>query len=104
MTHAPFVIERTFNAPVEKVWKAISDKDHMKEWYFDLPEFRAEPGFEFSFTGGPDDGEKYLHFCKVTSAIPNKKLSYTWRFDGYPGDSEVTFELFPDGEKTTLRL
>ena len=33
------VIERTYNAPVEKVWKAITDKEEMKQWYFDLDAF-----------------------------------------------------------------
>lgn len=36
--------------------------------------------------------------------LPLKKLSYTWRFDGYPGDSEVSFELFEEGENTRVRI
>lgn len=103
MSNEPFVIERTFNAPVEKVWKAITDKEEMKQWYFDLADFKPEIGFEFQFEGGPDD-RKYLHLCKVTEAIQNKKLTYSWRYDGYEGNSFVTFELFPEGEKTKLKL
>ena len=30
--NTPFTIERTYNAPVENVWKAITDKDEMKKW------------------------------------------------------------------------
>ena len=41
MNDGAFVIERTFNAPVAAVWKAITDKDEMKKWYFDLTDFRA---------------------------------------------------------------
>ena len=99
----PFVIERTYNAPILLVWKAISNKAEMKKWYFDLAEFKPEIGFEFSFEGGPDD-KKYLHLCKVTEAIPPKKLAYSWRYDGYEGNSVVTFELFDEGSKTRLRL
>jgi uncharacterized protein YndB with AHSA1/START domain len=36
MKNEPFVIERTLNASAERVWKAITDKDQMKEWYFNL--------------------------------------------------------------------
>jgi uncharacterized protein YndB with AHSA1/START domain len=104
MNNLPVIIERTLNASVEKVWRAISDKNEMKKWYFDLAEFKPEPGFEFNFTGGPEDGIQYLHLCKITEAIPNKKLSYSWRYEGYDGNSLVTFELFPEGEKTRLRL
>jgi len=42
MNREPLVIERTYNTTVEKVWKAITDKDEMKHWYFDLEEFRQK--------------------------------------------------------------
>ena len=73
----PIVIERTYNASVEKVWKAITDRDEMKKWYFDIAEFKAEPGFEFEFVGEGKQGEKFLHLCKVDEVIKNKKLSYS---------------------------
>jgi len=99
----PFVIERIFNAPVAKVWKAISNNDDMKKWYFNIAEFKPVAGFEFTFTGGSDD-KQYIHLCKVTEVIKEKKLSYSWSYDGYEGYSVVTFELFAEGEKTKLKL
>jgi uncharacterized protein YndB with AHSA1/START domain len=103
MTNAPFIIERTFNAPIGSVWKAITDKKDMKQWYFDLAEFKPEVGFEFQFLGGKD--VQYLHLCKITEVIPGKKLTYSWRYDGYEGNSYVTFELFEEGAgKTRLKL
>jgi uncharacterized protein YndB with AHSA1/START domain len=99
----PLVVERTFDAPVALVWKALTDKEDIKQWSFDIREFEPEVGFEFQFYGGSED-VKYLHRCKVTQAIPNKRLAYTWRYEGYAGDSLVTFELFADGAKTRLKL
>jgi uncharacterized protein YndB with AHSA1/START domain len=104
MATTPFTIERTLNAPVQKVWAAISDKDQMKQWYFDLDEFRPEVGFEFQFTGEGHKGDKYLHLCKVVEAIPQQKLSYSWCYDQLKGYSVVTFELFPEGDTTRLKL
>ncbi|MEO6305981.1 MAG: SRPBCC domain-containing protein [Bacteroidia bacterium] len=104
MKNEPFVIERTLNAPIEKVWSAISNKDEMKNWYFDLAEFKPEVGFEFEFTGGPDEDRQYVHQCKITEAIPNKKLTYIWAYKGYEGISHVTFELFKEGDKTKIKL
>ena len=98
------VIERVYNATIEKVWKAITDRAEMKKWYFDLAEFKAEPGFEFKFIGEGKQGEKFLHLCKVIEVIPKKKLTYSWRYDGYEGNSFVTFELFEEGNKTRVRL
>jgi len=100
----PIVLERMFNAPSLKVWKAITDKDEMKKWYFDLPEFKAQEGCKFQFSGGPDPETQYLHLCEVTEVIPEKKLTYSWCYDGYEGNSFVTFELFGRENKTCLKL
>jgi len=103
MKNEPFVIERTYNATAEKVWQAITDKNQMKQWYFDLKEFKPEVGFEFQFYGGTPE-KQWLHLCKVTEVIPMKKLTYSWRYDNYEGNSFVTFELFPEENKTRLKL
>jgi len=97
------IIERTFNAPVARVWKALIDVDQMREWYFHLQEFKPEVGFEFDFAV-EHEGNSYHHLCKVTEVIPQEKIAYTWRYKGEPGDSLVTFELFDEGAKTRVKL
>ena len=104
MEKQPLVIERTFNASVEKVWKALTDNEQMKQWYFDIAEFKAEPGFEFSFKGIDHEGVVYIHLCKVREVIPNKKLSYSWSYEGHEGVSFVTWELFDEGDRTRVKL
>jgi uncharacterized protein YndB with AHSA1/START domain len=99
----PLTIERTYQAPTEKVWRALTSAEAMKQWYFDIKEFKPEVGFEFEFSGACEGG-KYLHRCKVTEVIPGKKLAYSWRYEGYEGESLVTIELFPEGDQTRLRL
>jgi uncharacterized protein YndB with AHSA1/START domain len=97
------VIERTFTAPVGRVWKALTDVDQIRQWYFDLKQFKPEVGFEFEFVVD-HEGNKYHHLCRITEVVLEKKLAYTWRYKGEPGDSLVTFELFADGDKTRLKL
>ena len=104
MGSQPIVIERLFDAPVSRVWKAITDKDDMRKWYFDLPEFKADVGFTFQFTGGPSPEKQYVHLCEITEVIPEKRLTYSWRYEGYSGNSFVTFELTKQGNKTLFRL
>jgi uncharacterized protein YndB with AHSA1/START domain len=99
----PLVIERTLDAPVAAVWNALTVKDEMKQWYFDLSDFRPQVGFEFQFTG-EDKGVTFLHHCKITEVIPQKKIAYSWRYDNYEGESLVTFELAAEREKTRLTL
>lgn len=100
----PFIIERTYNTPVSEVWHAITNKEAMKQWYFDLADFKLEVGFEFSFWGKGKEGEDYLHLCKITDVVKEELLRYSWRYDGYEGISYVSFELFGEDNKTRLRL
>ena len=97
------IVERTFDAPVARVWKALTDVDQMRVWYFDLKEFKPQIGFEFEFVV-EHEGNTYHHLCKVTEVIPEKKIAYTWRYKGEVGDSLVTFELFGEGDRTRLKL
>lgn len=104
MENNPVIVEETFDASVKDVWKAITDKDEMIKWYFDLEEFNPEPGFEFRFTGHGKKGESYTHICKVTEAVPESKLQYSWSYENFPGNSLVTFKLSESGNQVKVRL
>lgn len=103
MTH-PLEIEKVIKAPTQKVWKAITNKDELKHWYFPLSDFKPEPGYEFRFKGGKDPEHQFTHVCKITEVISGQKLSYSWTYDGYKGNSIVTFEIFKEAESTRLKL
>src|SRR5664279_4482552 len=76
----------------------------MKQWYFDLDEFKPMVGFEFKFIGKGQKGENYTHVCKVTEVIPNKKLQYSWEYENYEGNSLVSFELTKEEVRTRIKL
>ena len=99
----PFVIERTFDAPDSLVWKAISEPDQIAEWFAELKGFRAEVGAEAEWDCDKD-GMVYRHRHRVTEVVPGKRLAYSWRYEGHEGEALVTFELFPEGGKTRLKL
>ena len=103
ITSAPIVKEVLLDAPIEKVWKALTDKEEMKKWYFDIAEFKPEVGFSFSFLG-EKEGRKFVHVCTIQEVEVNKKLCYTWTYEGVAGETLVSFELFPEGNQTRLRL
>jgi len=101
----PIIVERTFDAPIATVWKAISDRDTMIKWYFEIAAFKPEVGFKFQFTAVGEDGiKKFVHLCEVKDVIVPRKLGYSWRYEGYPGDTLVTWELFEEDDKTRLKL
>ena len=97
------ILEEEFNVPLEIAWRAITEKELMAKWYFDIAEFKPEVGFKFDFVGG-EEGKPYLHLCEVLEVIPLQKLRYSWKYDGYNGISHVTFELASHNEKTVVKL
>ena len=99
----PLIVERVFDAPVEIVWGAITNRNYMAKWYFHMQNFEPKAGCEFGFIV-EHEGVTFDHRCKVTEVIPQKKIAYTWRFHGHAGNSLVTFELFPEAGKTRLKL
>ncbi|MCE4067104.1 SRPBCC domain-containing protein [Chryseobacterium gleum] len=100
----PITVQYTINAPVEKVWKALTDKNEMKSWYFDIQDFVLEAGKEFNFYE-PGGANKYHHQGKILEVIPNHKLKHSW---AYPDFSEqktvVTWELQPNDGQTLVKL
>lgn len=101
-TKLPIVKEVLLNAAPERVWKAITDSNERNQWYMNM-DLKPEVGHEFEFTV-EHEGNTWVHLCRVTEVIPNKKLSHTWRYKGIAGDTLLTFELTPEGENTRFKL
>lgn len=97
-----FEFEQVYDASIEKAWQALTDENKMREWYFpQLMKFRPVVGFEFVFS---NDGSPYQKEWRVTKVEDGHVLAHSWMYKGYPGSSEVTFELFKEGDKTRLKL
>lgn len=104
MTDNPIIIKQEFNATIDNVWKAITDKNQMIIWYFEnIPDFKPTVGFETSFNIH-HHGKDYVHLWKVTDVIPMVKIVYSWKYEGYTGDSFVVWDLTSNDNKTILRL
>ncbi len=84
--------EFIYHTSPEKLWNAITIKEEMKLWYFEVDDFEPEVGFEFRFWGGTEN-RQYLHICRITDVIPIQRLCYTWSYDGIPGITELCFEI-----------
>lgn len=99
------VVEKILNHSLSRVWKAITDKEQLEKWYFLLDDFRLTKDFEFRFAGRGHKGEHYIHVCRITDVIPEKRLQYSWQYEGIEGYSVVTFELLAlEENKTRLVL
>ena len=65
-------VQKSFNVPLERLWNALTRANEMKEWYFDIKDFKSEIGFQFEFYGGT-----FLHRCIITDVVQNQKLQYS---------------------------
>ena len=100
----PIIVEQIFDLPVDNVWRAITELEQMKKWYFqNIDSFEPKVGFATQFTVQIED-RIFPHLWQVTEVIPMRKISYQWQFEGYPGRGISTFELTEEGKQTKLKL
>ena len=100
----PIVVEQVYQAAPERVWKALTVRDEMVEWYFDgIPDFTPEVGFETRFMVSTGERE-FDHIWTVTEVAEHRRIAYRWRYGNYEGDGHVTFDLTPAGDGTKLSV
>ena len=98
----PLVQEYNYEAPIAKVWEALTDRDKMKRWYFpQLQKFQPVLGYEFQFN---DDSHEYHKEWFVTKIVAGSTFAHSWAYKGHAGSSEVVFDLFEKGNTTMLRV
>lgn len=100
----PIIVQYKINAPIEKIWKALTDQNEMKSWYFDILDFELKVGNIFNFYE-PRDEKKYHHQCEIIEIIPNKKLKHTWAYPDFSDlKTTVTWELQSEDGGTLVKL
>ncbi|WP_167105339.1 SRPBCC family protein [Mycobacterium sp. DL592] len=93
------------NAPVEKVWRALTQPELIAEWFGDTAEFVAEEG-----SSGAFGWEGHGSFRVTVEHVEEPKtLVYRWArdrdADPVPGNSTlVRFDLTPTAAGTRLTL
>jgi uncharacterized protein YndB with AHSA1/START domain len=111
-THATFVIERTYPAPVERVWRALSDNDERDQWFgageaFDI----QEKSHEFEVGGhGTEDGQwhggpRSRFESTYTDIVDLQRIVFTydmWVDGRHLSTSLTTIALERDGGQTRL--
>ena len=87
------VVEQTFQVSKETLWGAITELGQMTQWFFDnIEAFEPKIGFKTKFVI-ENEGRIFPHLWTIIDVKPYEKITYNWRYEGYAGDSDVTFEL-----------
>jgi uncharacterized protein YndB with AHSA1/START domain len=112
VTHATFTLERTYDAPPAKVFKAFADPAIKRRWFvegegWDVEEFTTDftvGGRErsrFRFRGGaPIRNDTTYH-----DIVPNERIIFAYTMtigENRISASLATFEFKPEGGRTKL--
>jgi uncharacterized protein YndB with AHSA1/START domain len=88
--------------PPDKVWRALTEPELLKEWLLPVIDLKLEPGAEFTFKTQPYPGWDGTVSCKFVDIEPQKLLRYAWTVPFL--DTVVTFTLEPTATGTRLSL
>ncbi len=100
----PIAVEQSFEVELDRLWEAITELDQMRQWFFEnIGAFEPKEGFETRFIVKNED-RIFPHLWKITEVDPLKKIVYNWKYEGYAGDSFVTFELSEREKGSHLKL
>jgi uncharacterized protein YndB with AHSA1/START domain len=103
-------IERIFNAPRERVWKAMTDPALIAQWWgrgnkLDIVQFDLKRGGHWRYVEHSDHGEHGFEGRFAEIEAP-RRIQMTFEWDGMPGHTSLeTMELDDLGDgRTRLRV
>ena len=100
----PIEKKLTVNAPVNKVWVALTNPKELQQWMMMSTNFEPTAGKDFTFQAEASEEWDGVFKCSVKEVVENKKLSYTWDTAFINAETLVEFELTENGDKTELSL
>lgn len=120
------IVERTFNAPLERVWFLWNDTESMKNWWspkdFTAPVIQNDfrEGGLFLLSMKSPNGEMFWNTGTYTQIIPNQKIVSAFSFSdstgkvlkgseipvpgAWPDAITVTVDFKEANRKTTVRV
>src|SRR6185503_544427 len=107
VTHATFVIERTYDAAPARVFAAFADLNSKRRWFGD-PEDAGQTEYTLDFrVGGKESihGNQYTFDAVYQDIVPDQRIvtTYDMHMDGVRiSVSLATVELTPAGSGTHL--
>jgi uncharacterized protein YndB with AHSA1/START domain len=115
VVHGVFHLERTWDSPVERVWRALTDPAAKGKWFVGPPGWEAlersmdvRPGGRERLKGRGATGVVTTFDATFYDVIPNARLIYSyemWLDDRKISVSLATMQLVADGaNRTTLKV
>ena len=111
VSHATFVIDRTYEAPPERVFAAWTSPEVKSQWFGDVA--NPSPDYQLDFRvggrelnkGGPQGGAIYTYDALYQEIVPGQRIAFSYIMDMDQtriSVSVATVEFKPDGRRTRL--
>jgi uncharacterized protein YndB with AHSA1/START domain len=112
--HGSFTLERVFDAPPARLFKAFADPKSKARWFVGSEGWREierkmdfRPGGQEVLHGRFPDGSESRFVARYHEIAPDERLVYVYDMHangGFMSVSLATIELTPQGAKTSLRI
>lgn len=99
-------LERSFDAPRALVFKAMTDREHLKEWWgfrtstLEVIEHDLRPGGKWRFVSRADDGTEHPFCGEFREIVAPEKIVQTFCYDVPPMNEAVAVETMTLTEQT----
>jgi uncharacterized protein YndB with AHSA1/START domain len=98
VAHDTFVIERTYDVPVARVFRAWADPNLKARWFAGSAEALGA-GYELDFRvggrevnrGGPPDGPVYIYDSRFHDIVPEQRIVYTYEM--YADEARISVSV-----------
>lgn len=115
VAHATFDLERTYDAPVARVWKALTDAEAKQKWFAGAPgrwklierRMDVRVGGREILKGRWESGVVSTFDAIYHDVIPKERLVYAYQMlldERKISVSLATLQLVAQGESTTLKV
>ncbi len=104
--HATIRFERRYHHPIDVVWRALTEPEHLARWYMTKAKLDARPGGTIDYVSGVSQ----FHVTgNILTWDPPRVFEHEWNVEPREflpkGERSVLrWELAPDGDGTILRL
>ena len=104
--YATITFERRIRHPIQVVWEALTESEHLARWYMTRARLDARPGGSIDYWSGP---AQYHVTGKILTWLPPRVFEHEWNVEPRKelpkGEkSIVRWELTPDDDGTILRI
>lgn len=101
-------IERIFDAPRPRVWRAMTEPELVKQWWgrgnpLTVERLEVERGGHWRFVEHSDGGDHGFE-GRFREVVPPEKLSMTFEWDGAPGHTVVQTIMLEDMGDNRTRM